>query len=115
MVQAFVTPGTSSAWFNSATNCSCEMWSGVMCRKTFFSNSGAQAEYHVGTRRHAENGFSVITVSSIESGAGSVAVSARPALPSTRSTSGNRPMMRSVALSSRWASVMEIPGIADGM
>ena len=31
----------------------------------------------------------MITVSSIESGAGSVRVSARPALPSTRSTSGN--------------------------
>ena len=115
MVQALVTPGTSSAWFSSATNWSCEMLSGVMCRKTFFSSSGAHAEYHVGTRRHSATGFSVITVSSMDSGAGSVAVSARPALPSTRSTSGNCRMMRSVTCNSRWASVMEMPGIADGM
>ena len=39
-------------------------------------------------------------VSSIDSGAGSVGVSARPALPRTRSTSGNRLMIRSVACSS---------------
>ena len=44
---------------------------------------GAHPEYHVWTRRHSEAGLSVITVSSIESGAGSVLVSARPALPST--------------------------------
>jgi hypothetical protein len=56
-----------------------------------------------------------MTVSSIESGAGSVAVSARPALPSTRSTSGNCLIPRSVACSNRCASPIEIPGIVVGM
>ena len=56
-----------------------------------------------------------MTVSSMESGAGSVEVSARPALPSTRSTSGKRRMIRSVTWSSFWASVMEIPGMVVGM
>ena len=38
---------------------------------------------------HSDCGLSVIVVSNMLSGAGSVAVSARPALPKTRSTSGN--------------------------
>jgi hypothetical protein len=66
-----------------------------------FTNSGAQGEYQVSTLRHCDFGLSVITVSSIESGAGSVEVSARPAFPSTRSTSGNCLMMRSVICSRR--------------
>ena len=39
--------------------------------------------------RHSERGFSITVVSIISTGAGSVAVSARPSLPKTRSTSGN--------------------------
>ena len=38
--------------------------------------------------RHSLSGFRLITVSAISSGAGSVAVLARPALPNTDSTSG---------------------------
>ena len=38
--------------------------------------------------RHWLRGFSWIVVSNISSGAGSVAVSARPAFPNTDSTSG---------------------------
>ena len=60
-------------------------------------------------------GFSVITVSSIESGAGSVGVPARPALPSTRTTSRNCAMIRSVVRSSRCALSIEMPGIVNGM
>ena len=86
-----------------------------MRRNTGFSHSGAQAEYQVRRGRHSDLGFSVITVSSMESGAGSVDVSARPALPSTRSTSGNCLMMRSVTCSSRCASPMEMPGMVEGM
>ena len=91
------------------------MRSGVIGRKTGFSHSGAHPEYHVGTRRHSACGLSVMTVSSIDSGAGSVLVSARPALPRTRSTSGNCRMIRSLTWSSFCASVIEMPGIVVGM
>jgi hypothetical protein len=83
MVHAFDMPGTRSAAFIWSTSCSGEIVSGVKCRNRGFTNSGAQEEYQVGTWRHCERGLSVITVSSIESGAGSVEVSARPTLPST--------------------------------
>ncbi len=115
MVQALVSPGSFSASSSSSTSCSVEMWSGVARRSKPLSHSGAHEEYQVSTRRHSDLGFRVMTVSSIESGAGSVEVSARPALPSTRSTSGNRLMMRSVTWSRRSASAMEMPGIVVGM
>ena len=71
--------------------------------------------YHVSTRRHSDVGLSVITVSSIESGAGSVLGSARPALPSTRSTSGTCLMARSLTCTSLCASPIAVPGIVVGM
>ena len=80
-----------------------------------FAHSGDHDEYQVSTLRHSDFGFRMMTVSSIESGAGSVEVSARPAFPSTRSTSGNCFMMRSVTCNNRCASPMEMPGIVDGM
>ena len=86
-----------------------------VCRSKDLPHSGAQREYQVGTRRHSARGFRTITVSSIDSGAGSVGVSARPAFPSTRSTSGNRLMMRSVAWSRCCAFAIDIPGAVDGM
>ena len=60
-------------------------------------------------------GFRMITVSSMESGAGSVDVSALPALPSTYCTSGNCFIILSVTCRSFCASVMEIPGMVEGM
>ncbi len=51
----------------------------------------------------------------MESGAGSVAVSARPALPRTCSTSGNWTRMRSVSCRSFCACSIETPGIVLGM
>ena len=86
-----------------------------MRRKTALAHSGAQAEYQVSTFRHSAFGLRVITVSSMDRGAGSVGVSARPALPSTRSTSGNCLMIRSVTWSSFCASPMEMPGMVEGM
>ncbi len=79
------------------------------------SQPGAHDEYQVSRVRHSDLGFSVTTVSIMDSGAGSVEVSARPILPSTRSTSGNEAMIRSVICSSRPASVIEIPGMVVGM
>ena len=115
MVQALESPGRRSASFISPISCCWGMWSGVMRRRTPFSHSGAQPEYQVSTLRHSLLGLRVTTVSIIESGAGSVEVSARPALPSTRSTSGKPRMTRSVTCSSFCASVMEIPGMVVGM
>ena len=65
--------------------------------------------------RHSFSGFRLITVSNISSGAGSVAVLARPALPYTDSTSGKVLMMRFVVASSLPASVTDMPGSAAGM
>ena len=51
----------------------------------------------------------------VESGAASVGLSARPALPKTRSTSGKDASSRSMSASTRAASVAERPGGAVGM
>ncbi len=80
-----------------------------------FSQSGAQEEYHRGTSRHWSSGLSWITVSIMENGAGSVAVSARPALPKTRSTSGTVRIRRSWICRMRAASVWLMPGSVEGM
>ncbi len=54
-------------------------------------------------------------VSIIEKGAGSVEVSARPALPKTLETSGKLFRMRSCVWRSRLASLTEMPGSVVGM
>src|ERR1039458_1358175 len=95
IVHAFEVPGILSAWFISSTNWSVEMWSGVNLRNMVFAHLGAQDEYQVSTLRHSVSGLRTMTVSIIENGAGSVEVSARPALPNTVDTSGNCLMMRS--------------------
>ena len=51
----------------------------------------------------------------IATGAGSVAVSARPTFPNTWCTSGNEAIIRSVCWSSSLALVMEIPGSVVGI
>ena len=57
----------------------------------------------------------MIVVSIIIIGAGSVAVSARPILPKTCSTSGNWRMIRSVCCRISLALVTESPGRVVGM
>ena len=95
------------------------MWSGVKCRNTFRTHSGEsfgrRVVHQVSRFRHSSTGFSVMIVSIMESGAGSVDVSARPALPSTVRTSGKRIRMRSCSCIRRSASVTEMPGSVDGM
>ena len=54
-------------------------------------------------------------VSNISTGAGSVAVAARPALPNTLATSGKLLMTRSDVCSSSAALVTDIPGTLTGM
>ena len=59
---------------------------------------------------HADLGFKRMVVSNIESGAGSVALLARPTLPKTDSTSGNVFKILSVCCNSSLALVIEMPG-----
>ena len=63
----------------------------------------------------SSSGCKLMCVSTIASGAGSRAVSARPILPSTTSTSGKSFSRRSCICSVRRASVLEIPGSVVGM
>ena len=65
--------------------------------------------------RHWSLGLNWMVVSNISSGAGSVAVSARPALPYTLATSGTVLIKRSVCCKSSEALPVERPGKADGM
>jgi hypothetical protein len=65
MVNELATPGMVSASFNSSLR-----------------------DSTVTPGRHSDSGFKLITVSNISRGAGSVAVSARPAFPKTWETSG---------------------------
>ena len=92
MVQALVTPGNRMARSISPVS-----RSGVM--------PGRQAS--AGLRR--------IVVSIMLSGAGSVAVSARPTLPNTCSTSGKVRRIRSVCWRISRALVIDTPGSVAGM
>src|SRR5712675_216435 len=65
--------------------------------------------------RHWFGGLSCKTVSNMDNGAGSVGVSAWPALPKTLSTSGNFRRIRSWICKILVASVTDIPGMAVGM
>ena len=92
MVQALVTPGNRIAWFISSVS-----RSGVM------------------PGRQASSGLSLMVVSSMLSGAGSVAVSARPTLPKTCSTSGKVRRIRSVCCRISRALVIDMLGKVVGM
>ena len=92
IVQLFDTPGNCSALSSSAISLSVVM-----------------------PGRHSDSGFRLITVSNISSGAGSVALPARPALPMTDSTSGKLLMMRSCSCTSSAAFVTDMPGSEVGM
>jgi hypothetical protein len=114
-VQEFARPSILTASFIWLISSYWEMWSGVICRKSPFAQPGAHELYQVCSRRHSDLGLRMITVSSIDRGAGSVDVSAFPALPSTYFTSGNCLMIRSVSWRIFCASVMEMPGIVVGI
>jgi hypothetical protein len=92
MVQALATPGNFIAASNLAISSCCDI-----------------------LRGHRSRGFSTTTVSSIESGATSVDVSARPALPRTWATSGRLFSRESVSCSSRFASVIEMAETVEGI
>ena len=92
MVQPLTTPGICSLAFSSPTSLSVVI-----------------------PGRHCSRGFSRMIVSNMESGEGSVAVSARPTLPRTYSTSGVALMIRSCSVARRFASLIEILGWVTGM
>ncbi len=64
---------------------------------------------------HSERSLSRAMVSSIDSGAGSVAVSARPTFPNTVSTSGKVRRILSVCCNNSLAFVIETPGNEVGI
>src|SRR5512138_1869552 len=92
IVQALVQPGNCMRVFISAVSSShvigCS--SGHRWRSARLTPFGAHAEYQRAWNvlRHVSGGRSRAVVSTIVIGAGSVAVSARPTLPNTVSTSG---------------------------
>ena len=92
MVQAFETPGICTALSISAISLSTVM-----------------------PARHWLSGLRLITVSNISSGAGSVAVAARPALPNTDSTSGKLLSILSWVCSSSADLVTDNDGSVAGM
>ena len=61
------------------------------------------------------SGLSMIVVSNISVGAGSVAVSKRPSLPATDATSGTLLITSSCHDMTRWISVKPVLGIITGM
>src|SRR6516162_866638 len=65
--------------------------------------------------RHSLSGLRLITVSNISTGAGSVAVDARPAFPQTEATSGKDLMILSWVCTSSAALVTDRPGNVVGM
>ena len=65
--------------------------------------------------RHSASGFRLITVSNISRGAGSVAVSARPAFPKTWATSGIFMRILSCICNNLETSEMDAPGMVTGM
>src|SRR5208283_3348971 len=64
---------------------------------------------------HCDSGFRLTTVSNISRGAGSVGVSARPALPNTCDTSGIRIRIRSWSWMSLDTSDTEAAGTVTGI
>ncbi len=81
------------------------------------SGAGVQREYQRvrGSLGHSARGRSRMVVSAIENGAGSVAVLARPTLPSTLATSGNWLSVWSILRSCTAASPADTPGNVVGM
>ena len=115
MVHAVVRPGAFIARSISSTSAASEMRSRQNGRSAFFSHSDAQLEYQRGFSRHSDSGLRTMVVSIIENGAGSVDVSALPALPKTVCTSGKPRRMRSCVCRIACASPTDMPGSVVGI
>ena len=114
IVQALALPGIWTARSISLMRSSCEMCSGQIWPSIARKGPGHEEKNRC-FGGHSDIGLSCTTVSIIENGAGSVDVSARPALPCTETTSGNCFRMRSCVSINRCASVTEMPGNVVGM
>ena len=117
MVQALEMPGSWSA--ASISRSQLGLGDPVVARTAGGPPSATPApspSTSAGFSRHCDAGLSITVVSIIESGAGSVEVLARPALPNTRSTSGKVGAACLCSWSAVWASATDIPGCtAEGM
>src|SRR5437868_11447983 len=94
MVQALDTSGRRNAWSIWRVSSAGESRSDEMRRHNGLIQVG-EPSYQEGTGLHSSLGLRRMTVSIMESGAGSVEVSARPALPNTLFTSGKLFRIRS--------------------
>ena len=79
------------------------------------SSISAISVSQVNPGRHWSRGLSTTVTSAMLSGAGSVAVEARPIFPNALSTSGKALNVRSMICTTRLASVTLMPGGAVGM
>ena len=106
IVHALFRPGICTTLFSASVSSS-----GVRlrCAMTLPSSS------LMSTAGHSDSGLRRIVVSIMSIGAGSVAVSARPALPKTSATSGNDLISRSVTCRISRAFVGEMPGNVVGI
>src|SRR5262249_26549293 len=118
-VQVPVQPGSRVARSSLSTSSAIVSGarSGQARRRARASAGGAQPEYQRcrGYFGHWERGRSRTVVSTIEYGAGSVALSERPTLPKTLATSLNWLIARSIRRSPTAASPRGTPGNVDGM
>ena len=118
-VQALVQPGSRAARSSSATSSapSTGRCSGQISPSRRRTAGGAQAEYQRGPeiRGHSARGRSRTVVSAMVSGAGSVAVSARPIFPKTVATAGEPASAESWKRSCNGSSSSGAPGSVLGM
>ena len=88
IVQAFTSPGIFMAESICAISSSQVVRSGQNISNGHFKNPGTIFEYHLPRAGQLSCGLNCTVVSIMESGAGSVEVSALPAFPNTLATSG---------------------------
>ena len=105
---------------NPVVSISVRVWMGIqkmfaMPGVLMLAFTSARSFSQVMPCRHSFGGLSVTTVSNIDNGAGSVGVSACPALPNTVTASGTFFNCRSCIWRIFVASVIDIPGTAVGM
>ncbi len=105
---------------NPVVSISVRVWMGIqkmfaMPGVLMFAFTSARSFSQVIPRRHWSGGFKATTVSNIDNGAGSVGVSACPALPNTVTASGIFFNCRSCIWRILVASVIDMPGTAVGM
>jgi hypothetical protein len=113
--QALATPGNETAWLRPGWKVPSGSVQPYFSSSMVMRRSRGHSEPIRRVRQRSGSVWSCTTVSIIDKGAGSVAVSARPILPCTVATSGNCLMSRSVCCSSSLLLVTLMAGSVVGM